>query len=89
VRGDLAFVVDEEIHSQALLEHLRAAAPAIVSEIEVFDAYRGKGLENGKKSLAFRVLLQDTRKTLTDTEVECALSQLIQSAHRQFGAKLR
>ncbi|HET7597061.1 MAG TPA: phenylalanine--tRNA ligase subunit beta [Burkholderiales bacterium] len=89
VRRDLAFVVDEEIQSQALLEHLRAAAPSVVSEIEVFDAYRGKGLENGKKSLAFRVLLQDTRKTLTDTEVECALSQLIQSAHRQFGAKLR
>jgi phenylalanyl-tRNA synthetase beta chain len=51
--------------------------------------YRGTGVEKGKKSLAFRVLLQDTHKTLTDTEVECAISQLTQALQRQFGAKLR
>jgi phenylalanyl-tRNA synthetase beta chain len=89
VRRDLAFVVDEAISSQALLQCLRAYAPAIVSDIAVFDAYRGTGLGNGKKSLAFRVLLQDTRKTLTDTEVECAISQLIQALQQQFGAQLR
>ena len=89
VRRDLAFVVDEEIISHAMLECLREAAPPIVSEVAVFDVYRGTGVEKGKKSLAFRVLLQDTRKTLTDAEVECAISQLIQSVQRQFGAKLR
>ena len=89
VRRDLAFVVDEAISSQALLQCLRADAPAIVTDVAVFDAYRGAGLEKGKKSLAFRVLLQDTRKTLTDTEVECAISQLIQALQRQYGAKLR
>jgi phenylalanyl-tRNA synthetase beta chain len=89
VRRDLAFVVDEEISSHAMLERLRASAPAVVSEIAVFDVYRGTGLEKGKKSLAFRVLLQDTHKTLTDTEVECAISQLTQALQRQFGAKLR
>lgn len=89
VRRDLAFVVDERASSHAMLTCLRAAAPPIVSEIEVFDVYRGAGLEKWKKSLAFRVLLQDTRKTLTDAEVECAISQLIQSMQQQFGAKLR
>ena len=48
----------------------------IVAEIALFDIYRGTGVEEGKKSLAFRVLLQDTRKTLTDAEVESAVSQL-------------
>ena len=89
VRRDLAFVVDEETRSHAMLDCLRAAAPAIVSEVAVFDVYRGTGLEKGKKSLAFRVLLQDTRKTLTDTEVECVISQLIQSVQQNFDAKLR
>jgi phenylalanyl-tRNA synthetase beta chain len=89
VRRDLAFVVDEETRSHAVLDCLRAAAPAIVSEVAVFDVYRGTGLEKGKKSLAFRVLLQDTRKTLTDTEVECVISQLIQSVQQNFDAKLR
>lgn len=89
VRRDLAFVVDEELSFGTMLQALRAAAPPIVSEIGVFDVYRGRGLEKGKKSLAFSVLLQDTRKTLTDTEVECAISQLIQTMKQQFGARLR
>lgn len=89
VRRDLAFVVDEQISSHAILACLRASAPAIVSEIAVFDVYRGSGLGKGEKSLAFSVLLQDTRKTLTDTEVECAISQLTQAVQQQFGAKLR
>jgi phenylalanyl-tRNA synthetase beta chain len=89
VRRDLAVVVDEETSYQAMLECLRRDPPAIVNEIGVFDVYRGTGVDKGKKSLAFRVLLQDTRRTLTDTEVECAISQLIQTLQQQFGAKLR
>ncbi|MGQ0749258.1 MAG: phenylalanine--tRNA ligase subunit beta [Betaproteobacteria bacterium] len=89
VRRDLAFVVSEEISSHAILACLRASAPAIVSEIGVFDVYRDAVLGKGKKSLAFRVLLQDTRKTLTDTEVECAISRLTQAVQQHFGAKLR
>jgi len=89
VRRDLAFVVDEELSFGTMLQAMRAAAPPIVSEIGIFDVYRGRGLEKGKKSLAFSVLLQDTRKTLTDTEVECVISQLIQAMKQQFGARLR
>jgi phenylalanyl-tRNA synthetase beta chain len=61
----------------------------IVTEIGVFDMYRGTGVEKGKKSLAFRVLLQDTRKTLTDAEVDSAISQLRRVLQQQFNAKLR
>jgi phenylalanyl-tRNA synthetase beta chain len=89
VRRDLAVLVDEETSFQVILESLRRNPPVIVSEIGLFDVYRGTGVEKGKKSLAFRVLLQDTRKTLTDTEVECAISQVIQILQQQFGAKLR
>jgi phenylalanyl-tRNA synthetase beta chain len=55
----------------------------------VIDVYRGKDLEEGKKSLAFRVLLQDTRKTLTDAEIESAISQLREILRQRFNAKLR
>jgi phenylalanyl-tRNA synthetase beta chain len=51
--------------------------------------YRGKDLEKGKKSLAFSVLLQDTRKTLTDAEVETAVSQLREILSQRLDAKLR
>lgn len=89
VRRDIAVVVDDAVSVQALFDRLNGAKPGIVSEIALFDVYRGKGIENGKKSLAFRVLLQDTQKTLTDDEVDAVIGQLVQVLEKQFGAKLR
>lgn len=89
VRRDVAVIVDEAVAYQAILEALRLRQPVIVTEIGLFDVYRGGGVEKGKKSLAFRVLLQDTRKTLTDAEVDSAVSQLIRILQKQFDAKLR
>jgi phenylalanyl-tRNA synthetase beta chain len=89
VRRDIAAEIDEGISYQAILEGLRREQPAIVAEIGLFDIYRGTGVEKGKKSLAFRVLLQDTRKTLTDAEVESAISQLRRVLQQQFNAKFR
>lgn len=89
VRRDLAVIVDEEVAYQSMLEVLRLHQPAIVTGIGLFDVYRGGGVEKGKKSLAFSVLLQDTHKTLTDAEVESAVSQLIRIMQQQFDAKLR
>ncbi|HSB49680.1 MAG TPA: phenylalanine--tRNA ligase subunit beta, partial [Burkholderiales bacterium] len=89
VRRDIAAVVDERVGYREILEALRGGQPPIVVEITLFDIYRGTGVEEGKKSLAFRVLLQDTRKTLTDAEVESAVSQLRQILQQRFNAKLR
>jgi phenylalanyl-tRNA synthetase beta chain len=89
VRRDIAFEIDEGVSYQAILEGLLRERPAIVTEIGLFDIYRGTGVEKGKKSLAFRVLLQDTRKTLTDAEVESTVSQLRRVLQQQFNAKLR
>jgi phenylalanyl-tRNA synthetase beta chain len=55
----------------------------------VFDFYRGKGVESGKKSLAFRVVMQDTARTLTDAEADAAMAQLTELLAAKFGAKLR
>ncbi|MGH8631101.1 MAG: phenylalanine--tRNA ligase subunit beta, partial [Burkholderiales bacterium] len=76
VRRDIAVEVDERHPVQALLDAMRARKAAIVGSITAFDMYRGKGLGSGKKSLAFRVLLQDTQKTLTDAEVDAAVAGL-------------
>jgi len=89
VRRDLALVVDEGIPAQDILDAAQAEKPPVVSDITLFDVYRGKGLGDGKKSLAFRVLLQDTQKTLTDAEVEVAVVQLVQALQARFGATLR
>lgn len=86
---DLALVVSQTVPAEALSSVLREAAPAIVREIDLFDLYQGHGIDPQKKSLAFRVVMQDTHKTLSDGEVEMALAKLKEAAEREFAAKLR
>jgi phenylalanyl-tRNA synthetase beta chain len=89
VRRDLAAIFDEHVSYQAVLDGLNRQKSPLVADIGLFDVYRGADLGKGKKSLAFRVLLQDTRKTLTDAEVESAVLQLRSVLQQQFNAKLR
>jgi len=88
VRRDLAVLVDEAVTTQTLLDAMRQATAYSVTEVALFDVYRGKGVEQGKKSLAFRVLLQDTQKTLTDSEIEISIALLV-DVMQQHGAQLR
>jgi phenylalanyl-tRNA synthetase beta chain len=88
VRRDLAVVVDEGITVQTLLDAMQHVSAPYVAEVALFDVYRGKGVEQGKKSLAFRVLLQDTHKTLTDSEIEPSIAQLV-AVLQKHGAQLR
>jgi phenylalanyl-tRNA synthetase beta chain len=86
---DLALAVEEGLPAAALLEEMGRSRPAGVQEIRLFDFYRGEGVEMGKKSLAFRVVMQDTARTLTDAEADAAMAQLIELLAAKFGAKLR
>jgi phenylalanyl-tRNA synthetase beta chain len=89
VRRDIAIEIADEVPAQTLLQAMKNGASAIVGDIEVFDLYRGKGIEKGKKGLAFRVLLQDTQKTLTEAEVDSAVEGLREILEKEHGAKLR
>ncbi|BAL25819.1 phenylalanine--tRNA ligase subunit beta [Azoarcus sp. KH32C] len=89
VTRDLALVVDQVCPVARVVEVLREAAPAIVKAIELFDVYHGKGIEDGKKSLAFSVLMQDTQRTLEDAEVDAAVAAIVSHADTTLGARLR
>ena len=89
VRRDLAFVLDAGTPSGELLAALREAGAGGVRSIDVFDDYRGKGVAENQKSLAIRVVMQDTERTLTDQEVEDAVQMLVDAALRQCNASLR
>ncbi|OZA44338.1 MAG: phenylalanine--tRNA ligase subunit beta [Hydrogenophilales bacterium 17-61-76] len=89
VRRDLAFVLDVHTPAGALLDALREAALLHVQSIEVFDDYRGKGMPENQKSLAIRVVMQDTQRTLTDQEVDDAVQKLVDTALNQCNASLR
>ena len=88
VRRDIAVLVDENVTAGSLVAAMQAGNVANVVEIALFDLYRGKGVVEGKKSLAFRVLMQDTRKTLTDIEIDQSILNLV-AVLKQKGALLR
>ena len=88
VRRDLALVVDESLPVATLTAAFRSIANPLITAIELFDVYRGKGVAENRKSLAFKVLLQDTHKTLTEGEVDAAIADIIRKAE-ECGASLR
>ena len=89
VRRDLAFTVADATPVGDLLAAVRGGVPGWVREVEVFDQYRGKGVEPGKKSLALRIVMQDTDRTLTDSEVEDVVASIREQLDQQFKAKPR
>lgn len=86
---DLAIVVDQKVSLQSLLEAMKAVASSLVQGIHLFDVYHGKGVPEGKKSLAFRVVMQDTQRTLLEAEVESALAVITAHLEKNFAAQLR
>ena len=86
---DLAIVVDQKLELQKLLDGMLANRPAIIQDIRLFDVYTGKGIAQGEKSLAFRIVMQDTQRTLLDAEVDTAMQQLITYLQQTFAAQLR
>ncbi|RQW29519.1 phenylalanine--tRNA ligase subunit beta [Rhodobacteraceae bacterium CH30] len=89
VRRDLALLVDERVEVEAMLESFARASSPIVSEVALFDVYRGKGVEEGKKSLAFRIQLQDMTRTLTDEDVEPVIAAMLSAVAADHQASLR
>ncbi len=86
---DLALVVPQSQPLASLLTALRAAAPTVVRDVALFDVYQGKGIGENEKSLAFRIVMQDTQRTLEDAEVEAVIADLLAVASRDFNASLR
>jgi phenylalanyl-tRNA synthetase beta chain len=91
---DLALVVKQDVPAQALLDAFHAELASnplgkLVQAVVLFDEYRGKGLEQDEKSLAFRFGLQDTQSTLQDDAVEAIMAALASAAQQKHAAKLR
>jgi phenylalanyl-tRNA synthetase beta chain len=89
VRRDIAVVVDAQVSVGAMLESVRTANLPLVAEFSLFDVYQGQGVEPGKKSLAFKVLVQHTEKTLTDQEIDAAVQGVLDTLNKNFEASLR
>ncbi len=89
VRRDIALLVDEAVTHQALLASVEQHAPDWLRDVVTFDVYRGEKIENGKKSIALGLILQDFSRTLEEAEVEEAVAKLVNATTKDLGAVLR
>ncbi len=86
---DLALVVQEDIHAGEILEYIKHIAGSLLSQLDVFDIYRGDKIPAGKKSLAIRMRFQSHERTLSDKEVDRLFENVIQKCQKKFNAQLR
>ncbi len=89
IARDFAFVVDAEVPADKLLRAAKSADKALITKVELFDAYAGKGIAEGKKSLAIAVTLQPTARTLTDAEIEAVAAKIVAQVGKATGGVLR
>jgi phenylalanyl-tRNA synthetase beta chain len=86
---DMAVLVDQNIPARVLLQAILLERPAIVKDVRVFDLYHGQNLPPGRKSIAFRIVMQHTERTLTDAEADEARNSLEVLLRQRFSATLR
>ena len=89
VRRDIAVVVDDSVEVDSILDAVYKAKIPFLNRIALFDLYQGKGIAENKKSVAFLILMQDTSKTLVDSEADSSVSKIVELLEKQFGATLR
>jgi phenylalanyl-tRNA synthetase beta chain len=89
VRRDIAVVVDDSVEVDSILDAVYKAKIPFLQRIALFDLYQGKGIAENKKSVAFLILMQDTSKTLVDSEADSSVSKIVELLEKQFGASLR
>jgi len=89
VRRDLALLVDQSVAFERLYKLARQTEKGLLKQIRLFDVYEGKNLPEGKKSYALSFILQDTTKTLTDTQIDKIMGKLQSVFENEVGAQLR
>lgn len=86
---DFAFIVDRTVQAADLLKAAQAADKLLVTQVTLFDVYEGKGIPEGKKSIAIAVTLQPRDKTLTEAEIDAVAGKIVAEVAKKTGAHLR
>lgn len=89
IRRDVAVIVDENISLNQLKKVVQNAATGILENFQLFDVYQGKGIDSGRKSVAFGLTFQERSRTLEEADVEEAMAPILTALSEQLGATLR
>jgi phenylalanyl-tRNA synthetase beta chain len=86
---DLAILVPEATTHDAVLSAVKQAKPANLEAVELFDVFRGQGVPQGQKSLAYAFTYRAAEKTLTDIEVNAAHEKAVDALQKNLAAVIR
>lgn len=89
ISKDIALVVSKDLEAEKLAKTIKKACGSNLKEIRVFDVYEGKGIEDGKKSIAYSLTFSSQDKTLTDDEINPLLDKIVEMTAKEFSAELR
>lgn len=89
IRRDIALLVDTEVPAARILECIHKNRYPTLKQVHIFDLYTGKGVPDGRKSVALGLILQDLSSTLTDEEVDTMIHTIVSNLQQDLGATLR
>jgi phenylalanyl-tRNA synthetase beta chain len=89
VLEDIAVIVDESVAASRLETLIRQTGGKSVTNVRLFDVYRGDQIGAGKKSLAYSLTYQAIDKTMTDAEAAAIRNKIVKRLEQEVGAKLR
>ena len=89
VKKDIAVIIDKEKTSGEVAMAIKKAASNLLTKVELFDVYTGANIDENKKSLAYSLTFEDSKKTLTDEEINKEMEKIIEFLSKKLNAELR
>jgi phenylalanyl-tRNA synthetase beta chain len=89
IARDIAFILDQDVVAGDVKALIEQSGAPLVKDVQIFDLYQGDNLPEGKKSVAYSLLYQDPKKTLTDEEIEASYQKIVETINQQFNAYIR
>lgn len=89
VRRDLALLIEEQVSFQQVKSCIDDCQEQLIQQVMLFDIYRGQGVEQGYKSIALALIMQDATQTLTDSEIDAIVNRVLDALSNKLSAKLR
>jgi phenylalanyl-tRNA synthetase beta chain len=89
VSRDFAFIVDRAVKAGDIVRAAQGVDKKLITDVSVFDLYEGKGIEDGKKSIAIAVTMQPRDKTMTDEEIDAVATKITAEVAKKTGGSLR
>ena len=89
IEQDMALLLPEALASDVVVQTIRSVGGQLLESVEPFDLYRGKGIPEGTRSIAYRLRFRAADRTLTDAEVDAVVKRVLGKLREEHGVERR